>query len=69
MIGIFSCLPVHFPSVHKIETCQCVELNPQAKWDPHSDDFEEQEKVISDLHEFGIPDPQKDERLIGQVAR
>jgi hypothetical protein len=68
MRGIFLCLPVHLPSVHKIETCQWVELTPQTEWDPHSNNFEEQDKVISDLYEFGASDPQKDERLIGQVA-
>ncbi len=68
MRSIFLCLPVHLPSVHKIETCQWVELTPQTEWDPHSNNFEEQDKLISDLYEFGASDPQKDERLIGQVA-
>jgi hypothetical protein len=44
MRGVISCLPIRKPTVQEIESCRWVPLTSEREWDPHSDDFAENER-------------------------
>jgi len=46
MRGVISCLPVRKPTVQEIENCQWIPLTSKTEWDPHSDDFAENEEKL-----------------------
>jgi len=44
MRGVISCLPVRKPTIQEVENCRWINLTLKADWDPHSDDFAENER-------------------------
>jgi hypothetical protein len=48
MRGVISCLPVRKPTIQEIETCRWIPLKSEVEWDPHSDDFAENERKAQD---------------------
>jgi hypothetical protein len=47
MRGVLSVWPGRKPSIHEIETCTWVHMTPEASWDPHSEDFSNNESIAS----------------------
>jgi hypothetical protein len=42
--GVISCPPVRKPTIKEIKTCRWISLTSEVDWDPHSDDFAENER-------------------------
>jgi len=55
MRGVISCLPVRKPTVQEVESCRWINLTSDVDWDPHSDDFAENEKKAQE-NEHITPD-------------
>ncbi len=56
MRGVISCLPIWKPSIRELESCRWMELTAETDWDPHSSDFEENEKRALEM-EATVTDP------------
>ena len=52
MRGVISCLPVRKPTVQEVESCRWINLTSDADWDPHSNDFAENEKKAQESEHF-----------------
>jgi hypothetical protein len=48
MRGVISCWPGRKPSDREVETCTWIHLTPEAEWDPHSNEFAENERLASE---------------------
>ncbi len=57
MKGIFSCFSTRTPTWEEIKTCKHVKLTNEFKWEPHSEDFQEQETNIAEhlKGDYNIP--------------
>jgi hypothetical protein len=44
MHGVISCLPVRLPTIQEIESCRWITLTSDMEWDPHSEEFENNER-------------------------
>jgi hypothetical protein len=45
MRGVISYIPVGKPTVKELETCRWITLTSDMEWDPHSEDFESNERI------------------------
>jgi hypothetical protein len=59
--GVTSYLPIRKPTIQEMESCRWVNLTAEAEWDPHSSDFEENEKRA---HENELIVPEATDRQI-----
>jgi hypothetical protein len=50
--GATSYFVTRTPTVNEIETCQWAHLSDEHNWDPHSDQFQQQEERYDDLQEY-----------------
>jgi len=56
MRGVISYLPIRKPTIQEMEACRWVNLTAEAEWDPHSNEFEENEKQAHE-NEWIVTDP------------
>jgi hypothetical protein len=59
MKGVISCLPVRKPTIKEIETCRWILLTSEVDWDPHSDDFAENERKVQENEDI-VMDVERD---------
>jgi hypothetical protein len=45
MRGVISYIPVRKPTVQELESCWWITLTSDMEWDPHSEDFESNERI------------------------
>ncbi len=55
MRGVISYVPVRKPSVRELETCRWINLTSDMEWDPHSEEFELNEKLAQENDFIAIP--------------
>ncbi len=55
--GVFSCFATRTPTWDEIETCKHIKLTDEFNWDPHSEDFQDQENNLGDhmRGDYSIP--------------
>jgi len=58
MCGVISSLPVRKPTVQEIKNCRWINLTSEADWDPHSDDFAENERRAQENENIAHDDVQ-----------
>lgn len=56
MCGVISYLPICKPTIQEMESCKWVNLTTEAEWDPHSREFEENEKQAHENEQI-VTDP------------
>jgi hypothetical protein len=56
MKGVLSCFPTRYPTTQELESCIWVEMTSDKEWDPHSEEFAEQEGMVEEEVNTITPD-------------
>jgi hypothetical protein len=59
MRGVISCLPVRLPTAQEIESCRWITLTSDMEWDPHSEEFENNERRAQE-NEYTVTTVERD---------